>query len=156
MDNSSHNDRMEQAIADLKSQDTPNYRATAKKYDVNHTTLRRRHLGEQGTRQAAVSEHRQRLTLAQEEVLVGHINKLTDRGIPPTPAIVRNLAEEIIQDRVGKNWTAGFIKRHQPKLKSLYLHTIDNQRVKADYAPLIKQFYDLVWIYCGVYNIHFC
>ena len=35
--------------------------------------------------------------------LIGHINKLTDRGIPPTSQIVKNLAEEIRGKEVGKN-----------------------------------------------------
>lgn len=58
--------------------------------------------------------------------------------------MVRNLAEEMIQKPVGKNWTGQFVKRHQSRLTSLYLRNIDNQRVKAEYAPLIKQSYDLV------------
>ena len=44
------------------------------------------------------------LTDEQEEVLIGCINSLTDRGMPPTSQIVRNLAEEIRGSKVGKNW----------------------------------------------------
>src|SRR4051812_47273987 len=123
---------MELALADLASQDKPNYRATAKKHSVVYTTLRRRHLGLQQSRQAAASEHRKNLTDVQEEVLVKHINMLSDRGIPPTAQIVKNLAEELIGHEVGKNWTAKFVRRHNTKLKSLYLRTMDNQRVKAE------------------------
>src|SRR5437763_13496913 len=101
MDNSTPNARMDAAIADLQSQDKPNYRGTATKFGLNHTTLRRRFLGEQGSRQAAMSEHHQCLTNDQEKVLIQHINKLTDRGLPPTTGIVRNLAEEIIGRDVG-------------------------------------------------------
>jgi hypothetical protein len=45
---------------------------------------------------------------------------------------------------VGKNWTSRFIKRHQQALKSLYLHNIDNQQVKAEYLLLFKIFYNIV------------
>jgi hypothetical protein len=126
MDNSTHDARIELAIADLESQDEPNYSATARKHSINRITLYRRYNKMQSSVRTANSEHRQRLTFAQEEVLIGHINKLTDRGIPPTPRIVRNLAEEIIQDNVGKNWTTEFIRRYRPRLKSLYLRCIDN------------------------------
>jgi hypothetical protein len=65
--------------------------------------------------------------------------------MPPTSAIVKNLAEEIRGCAVGKNWVSQFVKRHQDVLKSLYLRNIDNLRVGAEYAPMIKLFFDLVW-----------
>src|ERR1700722_852271 len=99
------------------------------------------------SRKDAICRTRQRLTIAQEEVLTTHINKLTDGGIPPTSQIVRNLAEEIAGDVVGKNWTSDFVRRHEDRLKSLYLRNIDNLRIKAEFAPLFKQFYDLVSVY---------
>jgi hypothetical protein len=49
--------------------------------------------------------HRQALTNAQKEALIGIINKLTDRRMPSTSAVVKNLAEEIRGAPVGKNWT---------------------------------------------------
>ena len=51
----------------------------------------------------AVSIHRKALSDAQEKALVGVINRLTDRRMPPTTTIVRNLAEEIRGELVGKN-----------------------------------------------------
>ncbi|RFU26763.1 hypothetical protein B7463_g9572, partial [Scytalidium lignicola] len=100
---------MDEAITDLKSQEEPNYSATALKYGVNRTTLARRFKKIQGTREDANSETRQRLNSTQEKVLIGHINRMTDRGMPPTSQIVKNLAEEIIQGLVGKNWVANFL-----------------------------------------------
>ncbi|RFU27513.1 hypothetical protein B7463_g8836, partial [Scytalidium lignicola] len=95
---------MDEAIADLKSQEEPNYSATALKYGVNQT--------------------RQRLNSTQEKVLIGHINRMTDRGMPPTSQIVKNLAEEIIQGPVGKNWVANFlsdgIDRHHIIAENIY------------------------------------
>ena len=53
------------------------------------------------------------------------INYLTDQAIPPTPQIVRNLAQEITKTCVGKDWVAAFTKQHQNRLKSVYLQPID-------------------------------
>ena len=77
-------------------------------------------------------------------MLIDQINKLTQRSMPPTSRIVRNLAEEIIGGPVGKNWTALFVKRHKDRLKSRYLRNVDNPRVKADSVPNSAHFYSLV------------
>ena len=149
MATTTHEARLGLALADLAKQDKPNFMGTARKHGVNDTTLRRRFRGNQLSHHAAASEYRQCLTHAQEEALIGAINSLTDRGIPPTSRMVRNLAEEMIQKPIGKNWTRQFVKRHENRLISLYLRNLNSQRVKAEYAPMFKQFYDLVtyiWI----------
>ena len=64
--------------------------------------------------------------------------------MPPTTTIIRNLAEEIRGYTVGKNWTASFVYRHKDELKSLYLKSIDNKRIKGEYPPAYKLFYELV------------
>ena len=138
--------RIELAIADLKRQDKPNIMGTAKKYGLNESTLRRRYKGQNLSHRAATSEYRQRLTFTQEEVLIGQINRLTDRGLPPTSQIVKNLAEEMIGSPIGKNWTGQFVKRYKSRLQSLYLRNIDKDRTNAEYAPMFKQFYDLVTV----------
>jgi Tc5 transposase-like DNA-binding protein len=77
-------------------------------------------------------------------VLIKYINKLSDRGILPTSQIVKNIAEEIIGGELGKNWVGQFVKRHKDEITSLYLQKMDKVRVKSEYAPIFKQFYDLV------------
>ena len=139
-----HNDRIELALADLRLQEKPNIRCTAKKFSLVESTLRRRWHGKTMSYSAASSEHKQRLTNAQEDTLVEQINRLTDRGMPPTSSIIRNLAEEILQGPVGKNWTGGFIRRHKNRITSIYLRNIDSQRVKAEYPPVFEYFYTLV------------
>jgi len=67
--------------------------------------------------------------------------------MPPTTVIVKNLAEEIRGCAVGKNWTASFVDRHKHELKSLYLKSIDNQRVKGEYPPAYELFYQLVKLF---------
>jgi len=144
---------MELAIADLSSQAQPNYRATARKYNINFNTLRRRFLGLQLSPAAASSVYRQRLSAVQEGVLIDQINRLTDRGIPPTSRMVKNMAEEMIQSTVGKNWTGDFVRRHKDALKSTYLRNIDKQRTKAEYLPSFEHFYQLVILAVSNYLI---
>ena len=111
--------------------------------NVARTTLRKRFLGQRLSVHAAASKYRQRLTFVQEETLIKHINSLTDRGMPPTSRIVRNLAEEMIGGPVGKNWTGDFVNGTKQAYKP-YFRNIDSQRIKAEYAPSFKHFYDLV------------
>ena len=135
---------MANALADLELQDVPNYLGTANKYGLFRTTLRARFLEIHKSRAEATSTFRRRLNNRQEEVLIGHINRLTTRGMPPTTSMVRNFAEEIIQDDVGHNWTSDFVKRHKNRLQSQYLRNIDKKRCKAESAAIFQEFYDKV------------
>ena len=146
MSNNTHTTQLELALADLAIQDTPNYLGTSKKYGVPRTTLRERFLGHRHSRKEATAEHHQCLSIAQEDALVGLINRLTNRGLPPTNYMVKNLAEEMIQRPVGKNWSNQFVARHKHRLTSAYLQNIDKKRVKAEYAPMFQQFFQLVLI----------
>jgi predicted phage-related endonuclease len=140
-------DRIPEAIADLETQEVPNVSATAEKYDVTRKTLENRWKGKSVSMAEAVSIYRQCLTNSQEKALVRVINQLTERRMPPTTAIVKNLAEEIRGCAVRKNWTAAFVERHKHELKSLYLKSIDNKRVKGEYPPVYKYFYKLVKLF---------
>ena len=79
-------DRIAAALADLELQAVPNYKATAKKHGVVRTTLMRRYTGKTVSNQEATTKHRQALNASQEDVLLGHIQRLVTRGTPPTPA----------------------------------------------------------------------
>ena len=98
-----HDSRIESALADLDMQEKPNYRAIAKKYRVARITLSEYYKGKTTLRKIANSEYYQYLTIEQEEVLIDQINHLIDYTIPLTTQIVRNIAEEIIRDRIEKN-----------------------------------------------------
>jgi len=71
--------------------------------------------------------------------------------MPPTSQIVHNLAEELIGKPVGKNWVGKFVRRYKDRLNSVYLRTIDNKRVKAEYIPNLERFYKLVYLYSNLY-----
>jgi hypothetical protein len=139
--------RIPEAIADLDTQEVPNVTATAKRYGLHPKTLENRWKGKSVSMAEAVSTHRQALTNAQEKALIGIINWLTDRRMPPTSAIVKNLAEEIRGAPVGKNWTAQFVDRHQNDLKSVYLKNMEAKRVKGEYPPTYEYFFNLVLCY---------
>jgi hypothetical protein len=148
-----HDAQIELAIADLRQQSKPNILGTAKKHGVIESTLRRRFKGQQTSISAANSAYRQRLTNSQEEALVKEINRLSERGMPPTSQFVRNFANEIIQGCVGKNWVGDFVYRWRKHLRSIFLENIDNSRKKAEYEPIFRQFYDLV--FTSLPMIHF-
>ena len=142
-----HNERITEAIADLKAQDRPNIAATAKKYQVARTTLSDRFKGKSSTIEDANSYVRQQLTQTQEEALIAYVNKLNNRGFPPTPQILKNIAESIAHTTLGPNWVARFCKRHRTRLASIYLRTIDHKRKIADNSQHFQHFFDLVRIF---------
>jgi hypothetical protein len=90
-----NNARIIEALADLDTQEVPNFSATAEKYDVVRSTLTRRYYGQTTSIEECISMHRQCLTRSEEKALIGLINRLTDRKLPPTPRIIKNLVEEI-------------------------------------------------------------
>ncbi len=89
----------------------------------------------------AATEFRQGLNETQEKVLLGHIGQLVNRGAPPTPAIVKNIAEEIHGGQLGKHCVTRFIQRHSLHLN---MQNIENLRKKAEYSPVFQLFYNLV------------
>jgi hypothetical protein len=96
--------QMQLALDACRDVDKPNFSAIARQFPlVNRQTLKRRFEGTQGSRAQANSNYRQCLSIEQEKQLISHINMLTSRGLPPTSAIVKNLAKEIINHPVGKN-----------------------------------------------------
>jgi len=96
-------ERMEKALNALDRQLIPNYSAIAKEFEIERTTLMRRHQGQTFSRAVATSLYHKSLTNTQEEALISQINKLIARGIPPTTHIVRNCAKEMIGREVDKN-----------------------------------------------------
>ncbi|RMZ85692.1 hypothetical protein DV736_g6558, partial [Chaetothyriales sp. CBS 134916] len=137
-----HNARIDKALAELETQEKPNIAATAKRHGVARKTLSDRWHKKSGTIQDANSNVRQNFTDLQEDVLIEYINKLTDRGFPPTPQILKNIAESVVKRQLGVNWVARFCKRHRNRLVSVYLRTIDHKRKLADNSEHFQHFYD--------------
>src|SRR4051794_28118732 len=103
MSKDSESSRLELALADCRQQAIPNFKATAARYSVNRTTLSRRFHGTQRSYIESRSESIRNLTIDQEEVLIDFINRRTDRALPPTSQIVKNVAEELCGKEVSKN-----------------------------------------------------
>jgi hypothetical protein len=99
-----------------------------------------------------LSESIQCLSRDQEKVVLGFINKLTDRNCMPTSQIVKNVAEEVAGQPVEKNWVGRFVCRYQDQLYAGFLCTIDSACVKADNIDLYRQFYEQVSLYIS--NLH--
>jgi hypothetical protein len=138
---------VEKAVSAIKRGEFSDYSKAAAHYGCDRTSVSKRIRGLTRTRKEANSFFHQALTTTQEEALVSRINYLTERGMPPTSAIVENLAVEIRGTGVGKNWVGQFIRRHRDRLTSLYLRNIDNLRVSSEYAPMFNLFFKLVRIY---------
>jgi hypothetical protein len=139
-----HNTRIQSALEDLYSQTKPNITATAKKYGIARKTLSDRFHGKSSTIKEATSYSRKQLTDTQEETLITYVNKLNDRGFPPTPQILKNIAESIAHIILSPNWVARFCKRYRTRLVSIYLRTIDHKRKITDNSQHFQHFFDLV------------
>ena len=143
-DNFIKSTRIDAAVTAIQRGEFSDYANVVKKYGCSRTAVSRRVRGLTKTKREANSFWHQCLTIEQEEVLIDRINYLTDRHMPPTSHIVRNLAEEIRGERIGKNWVGQFVKRHDIRLKSLYLRNIDNLRAGAEYALMFQLFFSVV------------
>ncbi len=134
---------IEAVLADLALQDSSNYTATAKKFNINRSTLSRRHRG----KTAFVKESKQTTSILsnqQEKELIRYINKLIERGIPPLNAMIRVFAYNISGKQSGKNWSYEFVWRHSDVLQSKFLQEADLERKKADNAYQYQLYFDLV------------
>ena len=90
------------ALADLALQELPNYTATAKKFNINQSTLSRRHRNII----AFVKESKQTTSILsnqQEKELIRYINKLIERDISSFNVMIRVFAYNISEKQPGKN-----------------------------------------------------
>ena len=134
------------ALSELINSSKPNISAVAKKYNIVPSTLWRRLKGETRSRKTFLEHKCRYLTDAQEGVLLGQIDFLYNRGLHPTPRIVRNIVEELLQHPIGDGWVYRFQQRHETRIKSVYLKGYDRNRKIADNPKNIKHFYDNVGV----------
>ena len=74
-------------------------RSAAKTYIVSHSTLTRQSQGTPSRLDSIPSNRK--LTLTEESALVKWILSTDTRGMPPTQALVRQMAEILLIERVG-------------------------------------------------------
>jgi len=84
------------------------------------------------------------LITQQEKTLTKYINKLTLRGFPPTPAMVRSFAKDICKIEPAKNWVSRYIERNREKLDSGFQSGFDLNRKKADNYCEYKSYFEKV------------
>jgi len=134
---------IEAALADLALQDSSNYIATVKKFNINQSTLSRRHRG----KTTFVKKSKQTtliLSNQQEKELIRYINKLIERDIPSFNVMIRVFAYNISGKQPGKNWSYEFVRRHSDILQSKFLQGADLERKKVDNAYQYQLYFDLV------------
>ena len=134
---------IDDALEDLKTQEHPNYTHTAEKYGVVRSTLSRRHRGVIVSRDESTDDKRL-LSKQQQLNLVQYINTLSERGLPPTNAMVRNFAKDICGKGPGHNWVFRFVQTYKNILKSDYLEGLDSNRRKADSPVQFRRYFERV------------
>jgi hypothetical protein len=95
----------------LSLQNVPLLAPTTSVQQLHRTTLARRAQGKIDPRHI-YRDYVSLLSAQQQLTLVNEINWLTDQGLPPTCAMVRNFAKDMVKKRPGKNWAYEFIKRY--------------------------------------------
>lgn len=135
---------IDEALEFLKSSESINYAKTARRFNCDETTLRRRHQGKQRSRRDADSLYKSRLSKQQERELIAYIRKLSARGIPPTLTMIKNFAQDIAKMEVGRNWSYSFVKRNRNELGCSWFDGFDIARKRADNAPRYKAYFELV------------
>ena len=131
------------AIESLKPGEKLIYQEIADQYGVDRSTLARRHKGIQAPRETKDS-NQQKLTQQQEEELVGYIEELTARHIPPTREMIANFASAVAQEPVSESWVTRFINKYSINLISQYLTSMDANRHNADLYIKYELYFNLL------------
>ncbi|KAF2801925.1 uncharacterized protein BDZ99DRAFT_211304, partial [Mytilinidion resinicola] len=121
---------IEAALAELRLNPNRKIQDVATEHGVNRSTLSKRHRGKTTSKENSYNSQ-QLLKPGQTRALIKYINDLSERGLPPTQAMVRNIAQEIAGKRPGGNWVSRWVKRNEKHLKSAYLNPIDKARKRA-------------------------
>ncbi len=134
---------IETALADLALQDSFNYTATAKKFNINQSMLSWQHRG----KTIFVKKSKQTMSILlnqQEKELIRYINKLIERDISSFNVMIRVFTYNISGKQSGKNWSYEFVQCHLDILQSKFLQDADLERKKVDNAYQYQLYFDLV------------
>ncbi|KAF7139767.1 hypothetical protein CNMCM5793_008095 [Aspergillus hiratsukae] len=139
-------DRIQLALKAFKNGQFKSIRAAAAAYDVPYRTLTYRINGRKS--RTDVPANCQKLSNLEEASLKKWILDMDERGLPPTHATVRKMADLLLSHQkpgtsTGKNWVSNFIKRHDD-LISKYTRKYDYQRAKCEDPEIIKQWFNVV------------
>jgi hypothetical protein len=86
-------ERIELTLAACRQRPNPQYKTIAREFNVDCTTLSRRHKNTQRSYQESCSEYIQNLNITQENILIKFINRLSQYALLLTSQIVKNSTE---------------------------------------------------------------
>ncbi len=133
-------------FADLTLQDSFNYTATAKKFNINWIMLSWWYkdimiLIKKSKQTTSI------LSNQQEKELIHYINKLIKRDILSFNAMIRVFAYNISEKQSDKNLFYKFIQYHSNILQSKFLQEADLKWKKVDNAYQYQLYFDLVSVF---------
>jgi hypothetical protein len=105
---------MELAVGAMEAQgegEQLSYTKVAEGYNMSRHTLARRCKGIQAPVHAK-NLNQKRLNPQQEQELIKHIERLTERGLPPTREMIKRFALGVAQEHVGNRWVTCFVNKY--------------------------------------------
>ena len=145
------------ALAQVNAGQVKTGYAAAKQLGVSKSTFYRRMNG--GMTHAEARQAQQLLTRDEEKALIVWITMLAATGNPVSHAMVREMAEEIRDQRVGfinekdcilidyppigKDWVSRFLKRY-PFMQTKLSRAIEAARIKEVSSELILEFFNIL------------
>ena len=126
-------------------------RIIAKEFGIENQwrTIINRHNGGRSIQEG--HEDLQKLTPAEETVLVNFLNKSAARGFPQTPQNLANFANMIHRnclgakcEDVGESWAGRFLDHHWDILQTHWSKPLDTQRAHAMNLEAKKKWFELV------------
>ncbi|KAF2802629.1 uncharacterized protein BDZ99DRAFT_503812 [Mytilinidion resinicola] len=136
-------DAMEAAFAELDLMEKKMYTEVAKKHGIDRTTLSRRYRGITKSKAEAYNSQKL-LSPGKTKALIKYINNLSERGLPPTHQMIRNLAQDLAGRMPGIHWVSRWVHSNSKHLKSAYLLPIDKERKRADSALYYSLYFKLL------------
>ena len=125
-------------------------REVAEKYNVATRTLARRYKNE-GQSLLEFNASKQKLTPAEEDVLVKFMLESANHGFPLGHCEIKQNANAILLSKqgpnyegVGKRWVFNFLTRHYNVLQPHWSRPLDTQRAKSLNPTAVKSWFDIV------------
>jgi hypothetical protein len=125
-------------------------RDIAQKHGVKHRTLMYHVEKEDAPTISAFNASKQKLSVAEERVLVDFIKDSADHGFPLTHRAIKSYANAALQSRlgaelkpVGKQWIFRFLDRHHEEIQTHWSKPLDMQRAKCLNPEAVKSWFDL-------------
>jgi len=143
--------RIALAINSYKSGDFTSIQSAADTYDIPESTLRTRLKGRPSWQEYRSINHN--LTDTEELVLVNWILSIDERGLPVCTALIRDIANLLLQKRTGLDasstrivrvrWPYNFVRRHD-SLRTRYNQKYDYKRALYKDPKVIRDWFRLV------------